>query len=82
MQLYNLGDPVLIMIFMSKHIRFQYFFCEKKLSKPDMFAHKNRTGSPKLYTHINTLTILVDMCGKIMTVGQTDLSEYALLETH
>ena len=28
------------------------------------------------------LTILVDMCGKIITIGLTDLSEYALLETH
>ena len=48
-----------------------------------MFAHKNHnisTGSTKLYSH--RLTILGDMCGKIITVGLTDFSEFALLETH
>ena len=45
-----------IIIFMSKHIMFRYFFCVYKLSKHDMFAHKNlniSTGSSKLYSCID-----------------------------
>ena len=38
------------------HIRFRYFFCVNKLSKPDTFAHKNHnisTRSSKLYSCID-----------------------------